>query len=465
MMKQRNFRIHIAALAVCSTLLTGCGVFTRSEFTAPQVTIPSSWQQTQVADQVNMDPWWTSFNNPELNQLIEQVLANNNDLALATLTLRRARLQAGITDDQLWPQLSSTTRVTKSKPLDGGDSSTSYSTTASVSYEVELWGRVSANIDQARWSAMASQQDRESTAQTLVATTASLYWQIGYLKQRLQLSQNSIDYAKQTLTLTQQQYSTGAVSRLNVLEAQRSLAGQEASHSELVQQLVVAQNAMAILFDRPPEQFPVAIDKLPEGAVPQINAGVPADLLVRRPDIKAALYKLKASLAAKDATFTQYFPALTLTGSVGDSSNQLKELLRNPIGTLGAGLTLPFLQWRQMSLNNDIADIDYQTATINYRQALYQAFEDVDNAISARQQYAYQGDKLKLQYDSAVAAEKIYASQYRNGAVSIQDWLNAQETMRNAEASLLQNRYNQLTAQSTLYQALGGRDIAPEVVQ
>ncbi|WP_417760181.1 efflux transporter outer membrane subunit [Shewanella sp.] len=465
MMKQHKIQIHLAALAVCSTLLTGCGVFTRSEFTEPQVTIPASWQQTQVAGQVNMDPWWTSFDNPELNQLIEQVLANNNDLALATLTLRRARLQAGITDDQYWPQLSANTGVNKSKPLDGGDSSTSYNAAVSVSYEVDLWGRVSADVDQARWSAMASQQDRESTAQTLVATTASLYWQIGYLKQRLQLSQNSIDYAKQTLTLTQQQYATGAVSQLNVLEAQRSLAGQEASHSELVQQLVEAQNAMAILFDRPPEQFPVSIDKLPEGKVPQINAGVPADLLVRRPDIKAALYQLKASLAAKDATFTQYFPALTLTGSVGDSSSQLKDLLRNPIGTLGAGLTLPFLQWRQMSLNNDIADIDYQSATINYRQALYQAFEDVDNAISARQQYAYQGEKLQLQYDSAVAAEKIYASQYRNGAVSIQDWLNAQETMRNAEASLLQNRLNQLTAQSTLYQALGGRDIAPAIVQ
>ena len=218
---------------------------------------------------------------------------------------------------------------------------------------------------------------------------------------------------------------------------------------------------MAILFDRPPEQFPVSIDKLPEGKVPTINAGVPADILVRRPDIKASLYQLKAALAAKDATFARYFPTVNLTGSVGDSSNALKDLLRNPVGTLGAGLTLPFLQWRQMSLNNDIADIDYQTATINYRQALYQAFQDVDNAISARQQYAYQGDKLQLQYDSAVAAEKIYASQYRNGAVSIQDWLNAQETMRNAEASLLQNRLNQLTAQATLYQALGGRDIAP----
>nr|WP_228730015.1 efflux transporter outer membrane subunit [Shewanella avicenniae] len=464
-MKQYNIRYHLAAIAVCSSLLSGCGALTRSEYQPPALQIPASWQQAQLATEVRLDPWWHSFNNPELNTLINDVLSHNSDLALATLTLKRARLQAGLSRDDLWPQLSSTLSASKSKPLDGGDSSTSYSAELSVSYEVDLWGRVSANIDQAQWSAMASLEDRESTAQSLVATTASLYWQIGYLKQRIQLSQNSIDYAKQTLALTQQQYANGAVSQLNVLEAQRSLAGQEANHSQLVQQLVEAQNAMAILFDRPPAEFPIAIDKLPEGQVPNIGAGVPADILVRRPDVKSALYQLRASLAAKDATFAQYFPSLSLTGAVGDSSEELKELLRNPIGSIGARLTLPFLQWRQMNINNDIADLTYQSAIISYRQTLYKAFEDVDNAISARQQYAYQGEKLQQQYDAAAAAEKIYASQYRNGAVSIQDWLTAQETLRNAEASLLQNRYNQLTAQSTLYLALGGSDIAPELTQ
>nr|WP_244859317.1 TolC family protein [Shewanella dokdonensis] len=246
-----------------------------------------------------------------------------------------------------------------------------------------------------------------------------------------------------------------------MLEAQRNLAGQESSHSELLQQLTEAQNALAILFNQPPTQLPLQITKLPDGAVPEIAAGVPADLLVRRPDVKAALYSLRSALASKDATFAGYFPTLNLTGSVGDSSSELKELLRNPIGTLGAGLTLPFLQWNQMKINNKIADVDYQTAVITYRKTLYQAFEDVDNAISARRQYAYQGEKLQLQYDAAAAAEKIYESQYRHGAIAIQNWLDAQENRRSAEESLLQNRYNQLTAQATLYQALGGGEVAP----
>lgn len=172
--------------------------------------------------------------------------------------------------------------------------------------------------------------------------------------------------------------------------------------------------------------------------MPEISVGVPADLLVRRPDVKASLYQLRSALASKDATYASYFPSLSLTGSVGESTAELKELLRNPIGSLGAGLVLPFLQWNQMQINNDIADIDYQTAVVNYRKTLYSAFKDVDNAISAKQQFTYQGDKLMQQFTAAAEVEAIYASQYRYGAIGIQNWIDAQEKRRSAEAALLE---------------------------
>ncbi|MCH1929596.1 efflux transporter outer membrane subunit [Shewanella sp. A25] len=459
----QHFALRSTVVAISLALLSGCGAFMRSDFEEPQLQVPAQWQNTTVAEQVSMDPWWQRFNQPELDQLVEQVLTANNELTLATLTLQKARLQAGLARDELYPQLSSNNGASVSKPLDGGSSSNSYQANLSVSYEVDLWGKVSANIDQAQWSALASLEDRESTAQSLVATTASLYWQIGYLKQRIVLSDNSIEHSQKTLALTERQYAVGAVSELNVLEAQRSLAGQEASHSQLKQQLLEAENALAILLNRSPENALVQITQLPEVNVPEIAVGVPADLVGRRPDVKSALYQLRSSLASKDATYASYFPTLSLTGAVGESTSELKELLRNPVGSLGAGLVLPFLQWNQMQINNDIADIDYQTAIVNYRKTLYSAFEDVDNAISAKQQYAYQGEKLALQFTAAAKAEAIYESQYRNGAVGIQDWLDAQENRRTAEASLLENRYNQLTAQATLYQALGGSDIAPKL--
>lgn len=459
-------KIMIHSRNVCAmisaTMLFGCAGMMRSDFAAPRLEIPQSWQKTTLSGDVALDPWWHQFHNPELNRLIDDVLSTNNDLALATLTLRRARLQAGISRTDLYPRLSSNSTVQRAKTLTAGsDAATSYSTNLSVSYELDLWGRVGATVDSAQWNAMASLEDRESTAQALVATTASLYWQIGYLKQRLVLAQNSIAYAQQTLALTERQFQSGAVSRLNVLEAQRSLASQQASQSQLQQQLTEAENAFSLLFNQPPGAVTAQIEHLPATPLPDISPGVPADLLVRRPDVKSALYALRSALASKDATFAQYLPTLTLTGSVGDSSDQLKTLLRDPVGTLGAGLVLPFLQWNEMELNKKIAEVDYQSAVVSYRQTLYQAFADVNNAISARRQYIFQGQQLEQQYDAAEAAEKIYESQYRAGAVSIQDWLDAQNSRRVAEESLLENHYNQLVAQATLYQSLGGSDVAP----
>ncbi|WP_432460622.1 efflux transporter outer membrane subunit [Agarivorans sp. QJM3NY_25] len=471
MMNSQLYKYSTVGLAM--SLLTACSHFSRSEFHPPEVLTPQVWQDavepseattnTLASRSLSQDRWWEKFNNPELDRLIEQVLQTNNNLSLATLTLHKARLEAGLSEDQLYPQLSSSLSAGRSKDFNDGASSGSYQANISVGYQVDLWGKVAADIDQARWLAIASAEDRESTAQSLVATTASLYWQLGYLKQRVSLSNGSIKDAQQTLQLTQSQYQSGAVTILNVLEAKRSLASLQANHSQWLQQLHEAQNALAILFNQPPAEDQLQIKQLPEGPMPLVIEGVPADILVRRPDVKAALYQLKAALAGKDSSTASYLPALSLTGSLGSSSNQLKELLRNPIGTLGAELALPFLQWNQLQLNQQISEVQYQSAVVQYRQTLYQAFEDVDNALSARQQYLYQGQRLIEQYQSAKEVERIYQSQYRNGAVGIKDWLDAQEQLRNAEALLLENRYQQFVTQATLYLALGGSDIAPQL--
>ncbi|MGP8308722.1 efflux transporter outer membrane subunit [Vibrio sp. YIC-376] len=461
MTKTTKFKTRFLAVALGVALLSGCGSMMRTDYQAPEVQVPTNWQQVHVAGDVSIDPWWMAFNDPSLNSYINKVLQENNDLEVATLTLKKARLQLGLAKDNLFPTFSSSTSAQVEKWLDSGESGDSYSTNLSVGYELDLWGKVSADIDEAKWAAMASKEDREATAQSLVATTASLYWQIGYLKQRLQLGQNNIDDAQQTLNLIQKQYQLGAVDQLDVLEATSSLASLQAQQSEFEQSLLEANNAFAILFNQPPKNMSDNIRMLPEGSIPSLSVGVPADLLIRRPDVKAAIYDVKSALANKDAADLDYLPELTLTGALGGSSEALKDLLSNPVGTLGADITLPFLQWNEMENNKAIADVEYKTAIVNYRQVLYTAFQDVENALSAREKLMYQSDRLQEQYDAASAAEKIYAARYQYGSTSIMDYLDAQENTRNAEASLLENRYNQFITQVTLYQSLGGTDIAP----
>ncbi|MBY8035230.1 efflux transporter outer membrane subunit [Vibrio fluvialis] len=454
-------RYQYSTIALCMLLATGC--VARSELPEQNVTVPEQWQtgQTQSETQA-ISQWWTSFGDPQLNQWVEKVLATNSDLAIATLTLKQARLEAGLATSDTYPDVSASVSGERSKPLDGGDSSKSYQASLSVSYELDLWGKLSAAKDAAMWTALATQQEREATAQSLVATTAQLYWQIGYLNQRVELSNHDIKDAEETLALTQSQYRYGSVTRVNVLEAERTLAGLEATHRDYLQQRTEAVNAFAILFDQPPQDLATSIPALPDYAVPTIEAGVPADVLNRRPDVKQSLFELKSVLATKDNTDTNYFPSLTLTGALGGSSTELRKLLSDPIGTLGADLTLPFLNWNEMQLNRDIAQVKYESAIISYRKTLYAALQDVDNALSAKENYEFQAEKLQKQYDSAAEVARIYKSQYEYGAIDITTLLDAQENERSAKASLLENRYNQLVNIATVYQSLGGEDIVKD---
>jgi outer membrane protein TolC len=196
--------------------------------------------------------------------------------------------------------------------------------------------------------------------------------------------------------------------------------------------------------------------RLPDGALPQVAAGLPAEVLTRRPDLRAAELRLRKTLATVDATRVGYFPALTLTGSVGGTSSSLTQVLDNPVSTLGAGLVLPFIQWRDMQRNVAIAQTDHDSAVLAYRQSWYQALADVENALSARQQYEDQGVQLQVALDAAQTAERLSEVRYRAGSVPLKTWLDAQETRRQAEVSLAANRLSRLNAWVSLIQSLGG---------
>ncbi|MCC7545800.1 MAG: TolC family protein, partial [Aquabacterium sp.] len=269
-------------------------------------------------------------------------------------------------------------------------------------------------------------------------------------------SQQSMDYAARTLKLVQAQYSAGDVSGLELAQATQTLATQQASHTQWLQQRVQARNALAILLDATPDVAASESPRLSEAALPKVQAGLPASLLTRRPDLRAAQLRLRKSLASVDVTRNSYYPSLTLTGSVGGSSNELRQVLSDPIGTLGAGLVLPFVQWRDMQRSVAISQADYEVAVLGYRQTWYQALADVENALSAGQQFDEQGQRLQQAYAAAKEAERLSEVRYRAGAVPLKTWLDAQESRRQAENNLAQNRLNQLNAWATLRQTLGG---------
>ncbi|WP_308814671.1 TolC family protein, partial [Serratia marcescens] len=338
------------ALSLAALLTAGCGNALKSDYRAPQVNYPASWQH--AAENATPTPFdWRDFHDPELDRWLQQVMASNNDLAVAVLRVYRARLEAERVGISTAPDVSASLGSGINRPL---SESSAWNKTSNASlttrYEVDLWGKLARQRDAADWASQASEQDLQTARLTLLANAATNYWRIGFLNQQISVSQASIAYAKTTLRLANARYQAGSISALDVVNAEQNVLTQERSLLSLQHDRQQALNEQAVLLGTPSGQATIAPARLPTTTMPQINTGIPASVLSRRPDLSAQELRLRAALANVDEKRLQYYPAFSLTGSLGASSSVLLEFLRNPTGSLGASLTLPFLQWRQMGV-------------------------------------------------------------------------------------------------------------------
>jgi efflux transporter, outer membrane factor (OMF) lipoprotein, NodT family len=441
--------------------------------------VPAHWQQqTLTANQVLQQPhWWQAFQDPALDQLIQQVLQKNNDLAVAALKVKQARLSAGLTATNLTPEVSTSLTAVQQKswqqsnPADQGgnmppngsqnNQTTRYGTSLSLSYELDLWGKLADERAAANFEAEATEQDRLASALSLIGTTATLYWKQGYLNQLIALNQHSLSYTQHALQIAQAHYHAGANSKLDVLQAEQSVNSQQATLEDLYRQRDENRNALIILLDQPPETALEQPITLPTRALPAIPTYLPADVLAQRPDVKAAELRVRSSYATGENTRKSYYPTFSLTGALSTSSEQLRSALQNPTGSIGAGLTLPFIEWQTTGLNIAKQRVVYEQAVLNFRQTFYTALSEVENQLSARQHYLNAGTQLSRSLLLAQQTETISAVRYQAGDIEMQSWLDQQEKRRNAEKALLENHYQQLTTQMSLYQALGGNPSQP----
>lgn len=455
-----------AALLLLTLALGGCASLGGTGAAAPPVAVPGAWSQPAPATVSQpgapvSDRWWRRFGDAELSALVEQALARNNELAAGAVRVRRAQLLAGLTAQSQRPVFGGGLDASASRPLDGGDTSRSVGASLSVSYEVDLWGRLARATDAARFEAEATEQDRQSLAAAVAATTAQAYWQLGFLNQRIASADESLAFAERTLALVKVQRAAGSASGLELAEAEQSLAGQQAAREALEQQRVAARHALALLLDQPPQGPVPDPQRLTDAALPEVEAGLPAELLARRPDLRAAEARLRSGWANVDVARASLYPSLALTAGVGSASRDLSDLFANPVGSLAAALALPFLQWNERQLEIRIAEADHEAAVIAFRQTLYVALGEVEDALSARRQLALQGERLQQSLDAARRAERLYELRWRAGAEPLRVYLQAQEARRQAELALDANRLDALNAHAALVLALGGDALTP----
>jgi NodT family efflux transporter outer membrane factor (OMF) lipoprotein len=407
------------------------------------------------------DPWWQGFETAGLDRLIEDVLARNRDLNTAALRVQRARLQVGQARNERLPVASGSVSDSSREAIRGGaPDQNNASAQLSLSYEVDLWRRLQTAETAADWGARASAEDLDSTTLLLIANACDLYWRLADVNARIARGEVAVATARRTTALIDVQFAAGAVSRVETAEAAQSLQQRIGNQARLLQQRSELRSAIAVL--RGGAYWPEADEPQTVGASAlPIDAGVPVDLLGRRPDLRAAEWRLRQTLADADRVRLSAYPQLSLNLGASGSGTSIGDLLDQPVRTLTRSLLLPFLDVNGTRLRIAVARKDYDIAAEAFAQRLIEAIGEVESANAARAPLETQVVSSRETLRAAEQAERLYALRYRAGAAPLRLWLDAQQSRLNAEDTLSQAALAQRRNEIVLVKALGGSPRVP----
>lgn len=431
----------------------------------------------KAAIAVPKDRWWGVFNSRELNELIDEVLKNNLDIKAAcarVLELKAQFVQARadrFPDLNLEAQAQRQNRtVTTSVPVLSGPNiqmqsveetqrTTTYNLSMVTSFEIDLWGRMARAEEAALADLLQAEENRRTVIQTMLAETISLYLKMESLERRIQIATESIENYRRSLALVETRYSRGLTAILDVTQARRSLAKAEASLPSLHQELGLTQQKLAVLLGRYPETRSPRLQ--PEDYFKRLTpvpAGLPSDILMNRPDIRAAEAGLMALNAQVGVAKGSRFPRISITGSFGYSSEELTDLFRpeSRLWNLALGIVQPLFDAGKLIAVQKAAQARYEKGVVEYAKAVLTAFSEVEGALLTRREQLRRRDRTVIFLKEARATQKISENRYLRGLVGYLNVLDAQQARFQAEENLVLVDLEILSNRVTLHRALGG---------
>jgi outer membrane protein, multidrug efflux system len=459
-------QLHPCQLAALVFLLSGCATHVPQVLT-PQITPRTFSGQIGGSEQVwPLPDWWRTFGNPELSDLIEKAHADNRDLAVAVARVMQARAQTTIQHAALFPQINAQAQALRSPSGRSGQSisgqsysaGNSFDLTFGASYELDLWGLAHGNLRAANEGLKSARFAQQAVVLTVTANVANTYFSVLALRVRIAIASEEISAINGILDTINLRVSTGKASHLDLAQEQAQVESVEAQLPVLEEQELEARVALAVLLGEPPEGFEVKTRNLDALHLPVVQAGLPSELLLRRPDVAEAEAKLAAAHANLDAARAAFLPQLALTGNGGFAGSAINALLHGPnfAWDFGANLLQTVFDGGKLSGQKDLAQATQRALIASYQSAVLNAYADVENALGQVTNNSKAESHLGREVEAAREAFKISQLQYRQGAADLLTVLQAQQTLFSAEDQLAQTTLAHMQAVVHLFEALGG---------
>ncbi len=416
------------------------------------------------------DPsWWRGFGAPTLDRLMGQAMAANQDIAIAVARLRQADAQTRIAGAGLLPFVDADGSVerrrgTNRNPGSSAQAGNAFGASLSASWEIDFWGRLQARLDAARASAVANAYNIGVVTLNTQSSVANGYFAYLGALARLAIQRENLAAAENILGILRQRLAAGTATGLDVAQQEVVVAQVRATAPPLQQSAEQNSFALATLSGGVPEALPREGPPLRGVRVPAVSAGLPSELLLRRPDVRLAEATLAASNADVTAARAALFPRITLTGSGGLSSLALETLLRpgSVLYNLAAGITQPIFDGGSLRAQLEQARGVQEENLASYRRSILSAFEDTETSLSALRRTT---ELVALQEAREAAARRAFEiadAQLRAGTIDLLTVLNTQSTLFSARDALASALTQRLQAAASLFTALGGGWTLPE---
>lgn len=446
----------------------GCSPYKPDTDPKPPVSVPETFGGEAAADAAGADAvslpdrWWESFGDQELNTLIAQALEDNLQLQAAWARLVQAEANTDQARAGRWPQLDGSLQGAYARrnfgPPIGVTENQSYDASLPVSYEVDVWNKFGAGIDAASAFAMASRDDVEATAMTVAAEVTEAWFDVVNANATLALLDTQLKTNETFVELVQLRFGQGLVSAVDVYQQQQQVLTVEAQRVSARARLVLATNRLALLSGRAASGLKLADSTALPEAPPLPGLGVPADLLERRPDLRAARARLVASDHQVAQAVSDRLPALRISGSIGLSANVATDLFQagSFVNSIAGQLLAPIIDGGRRAAVVRARKAAVTESLANYGQVLLQAVNEVENALAQEEQQVRTLEVLTKQLETAQANLRESRARYTQGLTEYLPVLTALASVQAAERSLLDAGRQRLSSRVQLCRALGG---------
>ena len=403
--------------------------------------------------------WWKEYNNSELNNIMNIALKNNSDLKKAAINVNKALYQANILGANLVPSFSSSLGSSASKNLKtGGNSTIKHSASVSLSYELDLWKKLSNSKNAQEWEHKATIEDLEVARLSLVNNVVSTYFNIVYLNNAISIVNDKITQYEKINTIVKNKYQYGVNSELEYLQSEQSLINLKNTLLTYQNDKVEQEQTLRDLLNlKPEENIEIKSKDLLSFKNIGVNLDVPVSVIANRPDVKAYEYRLSKAFKDVKATEAKLYPSVSIQTSLSSSGNKVDNALSVPVGLASINIFLPFLNWNTLKWNIKTDEASYESVRIDFEKSIVSSLNEIDTYYKSYQKavssYSLQEKNLKTQKEIT----GHYKNRYNNGNVEFKSWLEALINEKDSELNVLKAKFEIIQAENKVYQAMGGK--------